>query len=108
MEASVEFFKQSPDEKNAVGADYHFGWVKLDGMVVNAESAVGDLNELFLYTPYRANEKWPPIKKIEEMAKQFYEKGRELGLRFCDVLSLALAQPKEFLRNAHKYVGAPK
>ena len=110
MEASAEFFKLSPDEKNAyaIVADYHFGWVKLEGSVANVESDVRDLNDFFLYTPYSANEKWPLVKEFEETTKQFYEKGRELGLRFCDVLSLALDEPKEFLRNAHKYVGALK
>lgn len=110
MKASAEFFKLSSDEKNAyaIGTDYHFGWVKLEGMVVNSKSSVGDLNEFFLYTPYSYNEKWPPVKEFEELTKQFYGKSRELGLRFCDVLSLALDQPKDFLRNAHRYVGSPK
>ena len=92
--------KLSSEEKNAyaIGADYHFGWFKLEGMVANAESPVGDLNEFFLYTPYGANEKWPLVKTFEETTKQFHGKGRELGLRFCDVLLLAVDEPKEFLR----------
>ena len=31
--------------------------------------------------------------------------GTELGYRFCDVLSLGLNQPKQYMRDAHKLVG---
>ena len=106
MEVSRKFFEQ-PEElksKYPMGFDYRFGWVRLEREHLNEQRSVGDLHEAFNYTP-TYDVAWPPVVKFEELSKEFFKAGKELGLRFCDVLSLGLDLPKHFMRNAHQRIG---
>ena len=106
IQVSRNFF-ELPDEvksKFPMGKDYRFGCVFLETERANLERNAGDLHEAFNYSPPHDTE-WPPVEKFEAVTKEFYAAARALALRFCDVLSLGLDQPIDFLRNAHQLAG---
>lgn len=106
MEVSRKFFEQPVEFKSKfpMGLDYRFGWVKLEREHLNEQRSVGDLHEAFNYTP-TYDEEWPPVENFEKVSKDFFNAGKELGLRFCDVLSLGLDLPRGFMRDAHQRIG---
>ena len=106
--ASLKFFELPADEKAkyGVGTDYLFGWVKLLAEKFNPTSS-GDLHEAFQFRPQTAYEAWPPLEKFELLTKKMFQVSSDLGYRFCDVLSLGLDQPYDFMRNAHSLIGQP-
>ena len=107
MKVSRKFFDQPIEEKekHPLGHDCGFGWLKMEGERLTPEREPGDYKETFNYTPFSGYEAWLPVENFEALTKQFFETGTALALRFCDVLSLGLDLPKDFMRNAHKLVG---
>ena len=102
---SRNFFLQPEDEKEkySMGPDYAFGWIKLERERFNPNRSAGDLHEAFNYVPgYCSNEVWPQVEKFETLTKRLHEIGTQLAHRFCDVLSLGLDLPMEFMRNANQ------
>lgn len=99
-------FYQQPEkekEKYTMGSDYAFGWIKLERERFNQDRSAGDLHEAFNYVPgYCSNEVWPQVDRFESLTKRMHEVGTQLARRFCDVLSLGLGLPIEFMRNAHQ------
>ena len=106
LQVSREFFLQSTElkAKYTISSDYRFGWLKLEGEKLNRERPVGDLHEVFKYSPL-SDYAWPPLDKFEVLAKQIFKRSHDLAYRFLDVLSLGLNLPLDFLRNAHKLIG---
>ena len=102
MRVSRDFFKQPLDvkAKYPLGENYMYGYVKLEKETLNLERSVGDLHEAFNYVP-SYDWAWPPVDQFETITKQVYEKATTLAYRFCDVLSLGLDLPIDFMRNAH-------
>ena len=107
FDVSRAFFELTTNEKikYSLKPDYAFGWVKLESEKVDPKSEVNDLHEAFNYRPCSGYELWPEIENFESLTKEVFEVGKELGYRFCDVLSLGLNQPRSFFRCAHKLVG---
>ena len=107
--ASLKFFELSAEEKAkyGVGTDYLFGWVKLLAEKFDATSTPGDLHEAFQFRPQTEYEAWPPLEKFESLTKKMFHVSSDLGYRFCDVLSLGLDQPYNFMRTAHSLIGQP-
>ena len=107
MRVSRTFFKQPSEEKtkHPLGHDCGFGWLKLEGERVNRERVAGDYKETFNYMPHSGYEAWWPVENFEELTKKFFDVGSALAYRFCDVLSLGLDLPKDFMRKAHSLVG---
>lgn len=101
------FFEQPYEVKTkySMGQDYAFGWISLEGESLDPKSQAGDLHEAFLYRPCSGYEAWPSVQKFETLSKHMFNVGTELAYRFCDVLSLGLGQPKDFMRNAHTLIG---
>lgn len=104
LAVSRDFFNEPADVKVKYPIDKHFsfGWVKMEGEMCDPKSHAGDLHEAFLYSERSGYEAWPPIRKFETTTKNMYNVGKRLAVRFCDILSLGLDQPKDFMRNAHK------
>ena len=103
---SRKFF-ELPDEvksKFPMGKDYRFGCALLETEHLNLNRAAGDLHEGFNYSPTYDTE-WPPVENFETVTKKFYTAARILALRVCDVISLGLDQPLNFLRDAHHLAG---
>ena len=109
LEASRRFFELPYEVKSkyAIGRDYAFGWVKLLGEHSDPSSKSGDLHEAFNYRPCSGYESWPPLEKFEALTKRMFTVGSDLTYRICDVLSLGLGQPLNFMRNAHALIGQP-
>ena len=110
FEASGAFYGLRDEVKDnfKIGSDYAFGWVRLEGEKCDPKSEANDLHEAFNYRPKSGYEAWPndaQVQKFETLTKDMFKMGTELGYRFCDVLSLGLNKPKNYLRNAHKLVG---
>ena len=107
IRVSKTFFSQSVEEKSkhALGHDCGFGWLKLEGERVNRDREAADYKETFNYTPHSEYEGWWGIQNFEDLTKKFFDAGSALAYRFCDILSLGLYQPKDFMRNAHSLVG---
>ena len=107
MRVSRTFFSQPLEEKanHALGHDCGFGWLKLEGERINRDRLAGDYKETFNYMPDSGYEGWWDIENFEELTKKFFDVGSALAYRFCDVLSLGLGLPKDFMRNAHSLVG---
>ena len=74
FDVSRAYFEQ-PDElkeKYAIGSDYAFGWVKLEGEKCDPKSETNDLHEAFNYRPYSGYEAWPQgirVEKFETLTK---------------------------------------
>lgn len=106
MQVSRNFFELPAEVKSKFPMDtaYKFGCVLFETEKLNLQRSAGDLHESFNYTP-GYDKVWPPVEKFEVLAKEFYAATLDLALRFCDVLSLGLDLPVEFMRAAHKLVG---
>ena len=107
--ASLKFFELPSEEKApyGVGTDYLFGWVKLLAEKFDTTSTSGDLHEAFQFRPQTEYEAWPPLEKFELLTKKMFQVSSDFSYRFCDVLSLGLGQPYDFMRNAHSLIGQP-
>lgn len=109
MAASNAFFKLSASEKEpyAFSNLLKFGWIPLEGLKSNPKRQHGDLNEAFLYSPGAAKcfNSLPSVNGFEDITRSFYATASDLALRFCDVLSLGLDMPIDFVRKAHQQLG---
>lgn len=105
-QVSRNFFELPDNVKSKfpMGKDYRFGCAFLETEHLNLKRSAGDLHEAFNYSPPYDTE-WPPVENFEAATKKFYAAARGLALRVCDVVSLGLDQPIDFLRNAHHLVG---
>lgn len=106
MEVSRVFFEKPTEfkEKYPMGRDFRFGWTQLERAKLNEDRSAGDLHEAFNYEP-TYDDAWPPVENFEKLSKEVFAVGKELAYRFCDVLSLGLGLPIDFMRNAHKLIG---
>ena len=106
MQVSRTFFELPAEVKSKFPMDpaYKFGCVLLETEHLDLKRSTGGLHESFNYTPGHDRE-WPPVERFDVLAKQFYASTLKLALRFCDVLSLGLDLPIDFMRKAHKLVG---
>ena len=104
FETAREFFEKPVEFKTTytMDKDYRFGWVPKE--VLNKNRSVGDLHEAFNYMP-TYDDSWPLVDNFEELFKQMYSVYTDLSYRVCDVLSLGLGLPVDFMRNAHRLIG---
>ena len=102
LNVSRNFFEQPRHlkEQYPLGSNYMYGYVKLERETLNLERSVGDLHEAFNYVPSFVKD-WPPVDQFETVTKQVYMAGKALAYRFCDVLSVGLGLPLDFMRQAH-------
>ena len=91
-------------EKYLFSPDFKFGWLGIEGEHLNKDRPE-ELKQTFNYTPESVYESWPPVDEFEDMSKDLFQDGADLAYRFCDVLSLGLELPMDFMRNAHKCIG---
>ena len=104
LTASRDLFRKPMEykEKYAMAPDFSFGWLRMEREKLNNQSSIGDLYEAFNYRPMGSfDDVWPPVDNFEALAKQMHRIGCELCHRFCDVLSLGLDLPVDFMRRAH-------
>ena len=99
FEMPTEFKKKYP-----LSPESKFGWVGMAGEHLD-KTRPGELKEVFNYAPESDYENWPDVENFESVFQKLYEQGIQLSFRFCDVLSLGLDQPINFMRDAHKRLG---
>ena len=105
-EISQEFFEQSAEVKKDYerGTDINFGWVATEREKVNPERP-GDFKEAFNFHPPDDPNNWPSVPGFQSYSKEVFEECTKLCFRMCDVLSLGLDLPGNFMKDAHKLIG---
>ena len=103
---SRDFFEKPTEfkKKYPLSPESKFGWVGFAGEHLDKDRP-GELKEVFNYAPESEYESWPDVENFESLFRKLYEEGTQLSFRFCDVLSLGLDQPINFMRDAHKFLG---
>ena len=107
MKISRSFFDMPVEfkEKYSIKSDYSFGWSKLEGERLNENRPlIGELHEAFNYMAF-SEETWPPIDGFEFLTNEVYRDSAKLATRFCNVLSVGLDLPVDFMRNNHRLIG---
>ena len=107
MTVSRAFFEQPVEVKAKLPIDQEttFGWLRLEGEVLNTSLKTGDYKESFNYKPCSGKEIWPPVENFKAQAKEFFDVSSTLALRVLDVLSLGLDLPVDLMRGYHRFVG---
>ena len=105
-QVSREFFEQPVEVKKVYerGNEINFGWVAVEREKVNPERP-GDFKEAFNFCPSDDPNNWPSIPEFQLVSRKVFAECTALCHRMCDVLSVGLDLQKDFMKDAHKFVG---
>ena len=105
-DVSRQFFEQPFEVKKKYerGTDINFGWVAVEREKLNPERP-GDFKEAFNFYPPDDPNDWPSIPEFQTYSKRLFDECTQLCFRMCDVLSVGLDLPINFMKDAHKLIG---